>query len=352
MREHLPAPDEAKISEHPVSSFNLNAQGENPPISGFTTVDGPVTPPELVASPELKAELADYTEMTDPETGQKFRILELNKSIADQAPLIHALAYSISLDHAGTLHELEQIAMQHKGPIIAIENFSTGQSDNLNNEQKKQLEAKEEDNFGAVAAPILRALKAKGITEASFDGMSMGARIAASLFAHAAEHGITVDTVVLLDPPGLTDRTLRDMANRFAIQEGANQPEYQKLSTDPFQASKEPGGPLDPVKHFGKLAKKDLRANFWSYVKSMARGTAPSDIMAGLDSQPDAKVVLITGGASAIADRESANETHHDIQEAFPGRIRSKRLPGDTHAFGEGWASRVAWHISQSLAGR
>ena len=352
MNEHMPTPNEAKIGNHPISSFNLNAHGENPSIPEFTTEEGKVNPPELVGSPELKAELADHVEMIDPETGQKFRILELNRSATDQTPLIHTLAYSISLDHTGTLHELEQIALQHKGPIIAVENFSTGQSENLSKEQKKQLEAKEEDNFGAVATPILRALQARGITKASFDGMSMGARIAASLFAHAAKHGITVDTVVLLDPPGLSDRTLRDMAHRFAIQEGANQPEYQKLSTDPSQASQEQGGALDPVKHFGKLAKKDLRANFWSYVKSMARGTAPSDIVTGLESQPNANVVLITGGASAIADRDSVNETYHDIEEAFPGRIRSKRLPGDTHAFGEGWATRVAWHVSQSLAGR
>lgn len=352
MSEFTPTPPDAKIGDHPISSFNLNAHGENPTIDQFVTKDGVVAPPDRESSPELKAELALPGEMVDPETGQRFRILELNTAMSDRPPLIHTLAYSISLDHAGTLNEIEQIALQHQGPIIVIENPSTGQSDKLSKEQKQQLESKDQDNFAATAVPILRALKEKGVNQVDLDGMSMGARTAASLFAHAAEHDISVGTVVLLDPPGLTDRTLREMFDRFVMQEGANQPEYKKLSIEDFTISKGPDSLADPVKHFGKLALKDARANFWSYVKAMTRGTAPADIMDGLESQPDAKVVLITGGASGIADRDSTNETYTLISDNFPGRIRHKRLPGDTHSFGEGWSTRVAWFISQSLEGR
>jgi pimeloyl-ACP methyl ester carboxylesterase len=343
MAEHEGSPfkKDGKIAEHPISSFNLNAHGENPDFE----LAG-VEAPDLTPTPELKAELADRKTVTDPETEQAFGYVELNRDAEPSNTLVCFLAYSIDTEHEGTKYELEQIALQSGQRLVAFENPSTGLSDKLTTEQKDALK---EGDWSVVAKGMLGAMKAQGLTEVDLEGSSMGARTAMAVAAHAAEFGIKVKNLVLIEPPGLTERSWGGLVRRFLVNEGmVNAPQYVKTVHDE-RGLESLDSPIDALKNFVKLLKTDVRGNAVAYPKGLGQETALEDLIQALETQPDMKMTMLSGGASEIAPRDDVNETYQVLDENYPGRAGLVLLPGDTHALGIGAARRIGWHVSRLL---
>jgi pimeloyl-ACP methyl ester carboxylesterase len=338
---------QSPMDKNPISAFNLNVTGNNPDVDLPQAKDVGLKPAEeLVASEELKQELANTVFLTDPDTGQKFEALHLNQN-SNETPIIMTLSWSVDNLHAGTLNEAEQTAIQTGRPMWIINNPNTASSDKLTKEQ--QIELENGTGFDAVSVPMLRSLKAAGVYHADFEGTSMGARLAVSLAANAKEFDITVGSLVIVDPPGMTDRSLPKLTKDF-VGENPNLARYNEIITSqkPADTDKNEEGVLDMLKYFAGLAKHGLRTNFVSYTKAMARDDLPDDLIRALSTQEDLKVTFIFGTASNISNPDKILQMYNELfSTETQKRVRLKVLPGDTHALGAG--NRISWHITEAL---
>lgn len=334
------------MDRNPIAQFNLNITGNNPDFQPKPGVETDLKPAEkLIPSPELQAELKDSMLITDPETGQSFEVLHLNREAEDD-PLIMTLAWSINTQHEGTNYEAEQTAIQTGRPMWVINNPNTSAlGDKLSKEQREDL--KHGNGFEALANPLLSALKAQGINRASLEGTSMGARIAASLAANASRHGIEIDSLILIDPPGMTDRSLTRLTKDF-VGENPNLMRYNELSHDPRYTENDTI--MDTIKFFASLARQGFDTNFLSYTRAMAKGNLADDMMMALGSQERLRITLIYGTESRISSPEAImNLYRQQLSQVMRQRIRLELLPGETHALGQRQAKKIAAHIDDAL---
>lgn len=345
MKEPTPGP----IDENPISSFNLNIKGNNPDIELPRAKEAGLTPAEeLVAGDKLKHELVNPVLIENPDTGQKFEVLYLNRN-AEGDPIIMAQAWSVDSHHKGTLREAEQVALQTGRPMYVVNNPNTSKSDKLTKQQHVELE--DGPGFKAVSVPILGALKAQGIDRADFEGTSMGARLAASMTANAKEIGIEVNSLIIVDSPGMKDRTRRELLGDFA-KEAPNMQRYNEIINSHKIALgneiEQEETIIDMLKYYASLAKHGFRTNFIGYTDAMRRPDLPQDIAKALETQPNLKLTLIFGTKSNISNPEKVIEMYQTLfDDETKKRIRLRILPGDTHALGAG--NRISWHISDSL---
>jgi hypothetical protein len=152
----------------------------------------------------------------------------------------------------------------------------------------------------------------------------MGARLSANLAANASKYDVLVDSVVLVDPPGMTKRSLYKLLKDFAG-ENPNQAAYNKLAPK-TEAQKESGdeGIIDMLKFFISLARQGTRANYISYTRAMARADLPDDMMMALGTQPDLKITMIYGTASRISNPDTIMDTYHRLSQDMRDRVRLK----------------------------
>ena len=334
------------MDRNPIAAFNLNISGNNPDFQLQPGVETDIKPAdELAPSAELQAELKDTMLITDPETGLSFEVIHLNRE-AKGDPIIMTLAWSINTQHEGTNYEAEQTAIQTGRPMWVINNPNTSAlGDKLSAEQREEL--KHGSGFEALANPLLSALKAQGINRASLEGTSMGARIAASLAANASKYGIDIDSLVLIDPPGMKERSLVRLTKDF-VGENPNLMRYNELSHDPRYTENDTI--TDTIKFFASLARQGFDANFLSYTRAMAKGNLADDMMMALGSQESLKITLIYGTESRISNPEEIMKIYkQQLSQLMRQRIRLKLLPGETHALGQGQAKKIAAHINDAL---
>lgn len=328
------------MDANPIASFNLKT-ADFEPINPIETKIPRAE--QLLATPELQAELQDPRLLTDPETGQSFELLELNRHV-DGPPLVMTLSWSIDSQHPGTNYEAEQTALQTGRRMLVVNNPNTGHGDKLTREQRHALKSGE--GFDTVAKPLLSAFRAHNINQIDLDGTSMGGRLAASLAANASSYGIEVGHLVLIDPPGMSDRGLVKLTRDF-VSENPNLARYNELTRDPRYSGSD--SLLDTMKFFVTLARQGFDANFISYTKAMAKGNLVTDIMTALGSQPDLLVTWIYGDASHISNPSEVMRTYHLLPKNLQRRVRLQILPGETHALGNGQAKRIAAHVKDAL---
>lgn len=204
-----------------------------------------------------------------------------------------------------------------------------------------------------VANSLLRALEAKGISHADFEGTSMGARLAVAMAALARYHKIEVGSLVVVDPPGMSEKKLLELGKDFGG-EAANMNRYAELTN-----RQDENGPQNPIIAFLKFAKETAsfyanlarngaRTNFWSYTNAMKSGTLPEDLAFALVTQPNMQVTFIYGTASNISSPEKIMQMYQEeFDDEWRKRVRLRVLPGDTHALGAG--HRMSWHIIEAL---
>lgn len=344
-----PTRKNAKIDKHPISSFNLNAHGENP---DFESPDAP----DLAPSQELQAELRDLQAVEDLNSGQSFGLLELNRGSSSR-PLVNLLEYSVDAQHPDTNYMLEQVAIQSGRHMFVLENPSTGKSDKLTKEQKSEHN---EGKFDSIAKGMLGVLKAQGVTEIDLEGASLAGRMAAAVAAHAAdpEFQITVRNLILIEPAGFDEASFAAMIGRLIVVEGmTSMGKYRKHLQDPRGKASADIIP-DVVKNYSKMIKKDAAGNLKDYPNAIRSGTLEQDVATALATQPTMKAHIISGGASAITKRRDVSAAYgnlsnmpdpNDPNKEFADRVHMIRLPGDTHMFNVGAARRVGWHVSRLL---
>jgi len=338
------------MEENPIARFNLNIDGTNPDIELVTMNACALTLQEQFEKTHQKpndtllAELDDPKILVDAVSGQQFSVLYLNR-FAKGRPIIKALSWSVNHStHSGAREEAMQTAIQTSRPLWVINNLSIGSS-KLTRDQRKSLESSE--GFSAIARPLLAALKDRCIDEIDIDGTSMGGRLAAALAALASNYGIRVCNVVIIDPPGFENKTLRTITLDF-VGEDARLTKYVEFSHEPVVLAKKEK-PVGSVRFFFRLARVDIRGVFKSYTKAMAKETLPLDILAALKTQPGMYITMIIGTGSNISSPKKVMKFHCLLPGELKPRFRLKLLPGDTHALGGGSSKRIAWHIKQAL---
>lgn len=352
MSESTPEP-KSPMDENEISRFNLNISGHNPDIEFPNAKEGGTTPAEdLVVSEQLKHELNTPVFLSDPDSGQIFEALSLNQD-AEGVPIVMTQSWSVDSHHEGTLREAERVALISKRPLLVVNNPGTSESSDLTREQQKDLEKENGIGFMTVANSLLRALEVKGISHADFEGTSMGARLAVAMAALAAYHKIKVGSLVIVDPPGMSDKKLLELGKDFGG-EAANMNRYAELTHE--KDENEPQNPViafikfakETASFYANLAKTGARTNFWSYTNAMKRGTLPEDLAFALETQPNMQVTFIYGTASNISSPESIMQMYQEeLDDKWRKRVRLKILPGDTHALGAG--HRMSWHITEAL---
>lgn len=335
------------MDQNPIAQFNLNITGNNPDFQLRPGVETDLKPAEeLIPSPELQRELREPMLITsDKPPYLSFEVLHLNRE-SEGPPLIMTLAWSINTQHEGTNYEAEQTAIQTGRPMWIINNPNTSAlGDRLSKEQREEL--KHGSGFEALANPLLSALKTQGINRASFEGTSMGARIAASLAANASRYGIDIDSLILIDPPGMEDRSLARLTKDF-VGENPNLMRYNELSNDPRYTENDTI--VDTIKFFASLARQGFDTNFLSFPRAMAKGNLVDDMMMALGSQERLRITLIYGTESRISNPEAIMKLYkQQLSQVMRQRIRLKLLPGETHALGQGQAKKIAAHINEAL---
>lgn len=350
------------MEDNPLARFNLHLTDATPskkPAVGdgepneprnyddrhpFTHSD--VEEPELVASPDLKSELQEPHIIKDPETGQLFSVLYLNEGFEGR-PLVATMGWSVTTDSLSTQYDLEQTALQTERPMIAISSLGSGESDKLTPEQKHELEDKEGEGIATIAKPLLRALKASGLIEIDVEGLSMGARLAASMAKEAAlnpDLGPSVRNIVLIDPPGTEEKRWFKITWDF-LREKRNMDKYVASTHDPHT----PEGIWQFAKAYAKLAKIDVRGNFGSLPKAMGKKTLLEDIIDVANSDADTHITLIIATASTLSSPKEVVEFYKSLTPEQNAKLRLKLLSGETHAVGSGWSKRMAWHIAEAL---
>jgi hypothetical protein len=292
--------------------------------------------------PEIK-----FDEVRDAETGQVYRIFIINKEMLEEGkvPLVLTFQYNkynIGIDDPYS-QELAQVMAQGGRPIIGIESPSVGGSSDMTKAQEDNLNVGKKP-FEEISRSQLRALsveiyhKSNKDKEIDFGGYSQGAINALSNAEVADEFDLKVRSVVMLDPPGITDHT-EGKGRKWAIVGlgRAMRAETSNLSFYGFDDKK-----------YSILAKSlsiknddiSLRKMQILYSAATGRIVLPEILRSVLSKQPQIKITFINGSESKITLTEDRKKLFREFSN--DRRIRWIVLPGDTHSVGVN-VRRIGW---------
>ncbi len=333
-RKNLP------LVKNPVAHFNLAQQDHwqpteesgLPPLPSYDT-EGVV---EALKNPE---------KISDPETGQQFRVVKLNwqerESLSvdqvdnpQQRPLMYIPEYGWSAAHEGPIQlRLEELVRQTGRPVFSIDHPGWG-SDNLTEEQKKAL--KTDEGYGPIAEAQLRVMKEMGIKDVDLVGISMGAWSAASLAEKAEQEGIKVHNLVVMESPGVEEMSATKLMSG-EISEAKRLELYHSMPYD--VRLRELSG------HFKSAFRRNIDLVKWGlggmkaggskYIQAMGRETLGNHLGKAIESNPDLHVQVMNGTDSKVSPSGANASLVNALQERFPERIHQSVFPGDSHSFGE-----------------
>lgn len=313
--------------------------------SGLPTSD--TTP-----SRELQRELRSPIKLTDSATGQSFTGLKLNwRQFSQDTPqrvIVSLPEYNSPVRKGPPRYRVEELARQTGSPVLAINYPKVDGSSRFTATQKKAL--REDGDYGFIALAQLRALQAEGITDIDLVGRSMGAWAAASLAAHAQEVGITVHNLVMVDSPGVTRFTEKELMSK-EFSEGTN---YDFYLQHPYDLAQRTAGGIHPTRTraYTGLARWfltiPLNDPFGVERKAMAKNTLEQTLQKALDTNPAMQLQHITGSVSSISPDESNRDIMQQLQSNFPGRAHQSIFPGEPHLIlenGKAFAATVKLYL-------
>lgn len=271
----------------------------------------------------IKEELPSFDIVKDPQSGQKLRIQKFNWPldgfVADQNVTIMNMSFSVPIDMAHVQYQNYLVAKELGSPLVVFENFSYGQSDKLNKNQKESLK---KGDFGLVARSMLGIASEIGVRKANFIGYSMGAETAAAMAAHSSSYEIKVERLFIMESPRIK----------------AHKP--LRLGIDFLNEAKDLeftwNHPIDPILREVCNLKPALPRDTLVYSIAMTKGGLESDLSLALDSQPDMGLIVASAGASKISPCSANNELVAKLCSRYPSRsIRRIIIPGEGHAYGD-----------------
>lgn len=192
--------------------FQLNLDGTNPdwcPRPGLPH-------PEHKFSSQLEYEISHPLRLVDPETDQ-----ELNTIVANRAGRFDRYGNILNSDEPVTVYfGLYRNAVNYRESNLRVGEIAHAMPDRLlfafdppamgdsGNFTKAQKEGMNNGDMTEVVDAHLRILASKGIKRINLAGYSLGSRIALSTALRAKAHGITVDNLMLFEPPGVDKESI------------------------------------------------------------------------------------------------------------------------------------------------
>lgn len=191
-------------------------------------------------------------------------------------------------------------------------------------------------DFSPLANPLLDHLRNTGVREVDLVGTSFGADEIAAVAARAADHDITVNRLVAIEPTSLLARHVGQLvldfcATRHSIARHvgmSGSPAYDKLQQAEFALSS----------LITLAANSLLRPTSRAAAQYLAGGQFEKQLTAGLDSQKDMKVQVVWGTHSGLAPYEHAQRLAGKLRARYGDRVSVLWMPG----LGHGLCSDVA----------
>lgn len=273
---------------------------------------------------ELQKTLPPFELMEDPFTKQRLRVQRFNwpdddADIEEQTATVYNLPFSVPIDLKHLVYQHHLLAEALGTPLIVIENPGYGESDKLTSAQKVALK---NGDFGQVAESMLGIIKVTGAKKINCVGYSMGSDVTASIAAHAAEHGIEVENLFVMESPRAEEQKPIKLGVNFA--------------SDAKNLKFTWHNPIDPV--LSEVAKLEvgLPKGLFSYGRALYKGGLQEDTETAMSSQSNMKVIVARAGSSKINSKEANANMVKQLKSKFPGRsIRQIIVPGESHAYGD-----------------
>jgi len=272
---------------------------------------------------EIQKTLPKFEIFEDPASGQKLRVQRFNwpKDGVDEetAATIYNVPFSVPIDLPHLTYQHHLMAEALETPFMVIENPGYGESDKLTQEQKNELK---QGKFKSVADSMLGVMKSLGITRLNEIGYSMGSDVAASIAANAADFGIIVENLFIMESPRVDNQNPIILLKNFA--------------SDSRNLKFTWANPRDPVLKEVAELKLGLPKGITTYGKALYKGGLKDDLVRALKTQPNLKVTIGTGDSSKISKPSANKELLSDIAELVPGRqVRRIVIPGESHSYGD-----------------
>lgn len=274
---------------------------------------------------EIQSKLPPIEFIKDPESNQRLRVQLFNwpedrEDIGEQTVTIFNLPFSVPIDLEHLEYQHYCIAEAIGTPFMVIENPGYGKSDKLTTTQKSAL--KKDGDFGPIAETMLGIAKSLGVKTMNCVGYSMGADVAAAIAAHAAERGITVESLFVMESPREVEQKPLKLGKDFG--------------SDAKNLKFAWKHPVDPVlREVAKLG-MGLPKGLLTYGRALYKGGLQTDIETALTSQPNMKLIDGRAGSSKISSREANRGMIGVLSNKFPDRhIRRIVMPGESHAYGD-----------------
>lgn len=191
--------------------------------------------------------------------------------------------------------------------VITFDAPNQGSSDSLTERQLTDLRDGNGD-MDEIGATYLRIIKSMGIRVIDVEGSSMGSRLALSVSSQAADYDIRVRKVILNDAPGVDQHDI-SLAELF----GRNAADFASLSlmhSNPldelmFEASGMDRSNLEQTLEKLWVGATLLDDDPWLlYSRALRKATVEKSVRNILQTQPDASVTFVNGGASHLSPKD------------------------------------------------
>lgn len=332
----------------PLVALNLNLTGGNP---CFQPAEGWRRDLLRLRAENLRLDRLPQgriVKVKAPSTRQTIEIIIYNWSgsleeLARQAVLLMFPSFNSSMSAGTNPPRAAQVAAVNPDRIvIGVNPLSMGGSSPLNRAQRQCLVRG--DDFTPIGRVIVEALYVFGVRRVIITGSSMGAWVAAGIFAASGDDHcpITVERLELLEPVDAERQSLLRLGKNFL-----SEIQWLAFYADHSYGPKEPR-PREfknlpaalslltmPLWFFYPLARGTFLDTWFRYTTAMARGGLKDHLRAGLAAQPDAQLTLGNGSASALSATPSLNALTQGLKAEFGPRIFRVVFAGGHHPIGE-----------------
>ncbi len=230
------------------------------------------------------------------------------------------MPFSVPIDPNHIQYQHHLLAQELGTPVVVFENPAYGKSDKLTANQKTAL--KKEGDFGPVAEPMLGVANSIGVSKVNLMGYSMGGGTSAAMAAHAHEHGIEVESLLVMESPRIVEQAPVTLLRNFI-----------GLGKDLKFTWEHPADPV--LREVAKL-KPTLPRGTLSYGLAMTKGGLEDDLKTALDNQPNMRLTIASAGESHISPNAANTQVYEDLRKLYPERsVRRIVIPGESHTYAD-----------------
>lgn len=197
-------------------------------------------------------------------------------------------------------------------------------------------------NFASLLNPVLQYLRNTGVKTVSAIGMSFGAELLARLPARAREFGIDVSKLLAIEPPGVRQYSIGNLAIRLAASGWQSRPYVRSgaVSRAYYAALREETNVLHVAR---AVASPDSMAA----AHGISRGGFGEWLDRGLELQPGMEVTIAVGERSLLSPADLVHAVGKVLSQRHSGRVRTISLGPHGHGLivDAGLTNALAWQV-------